>query len=77
LFSSSRISNILKAIAEPITHEKILRGPVDEVSPNNPVIKLKINTIIRKTKKATEILRIRLYSILPHPLILIAQRMAQ
>jgi len=38
----------------------MLIGPVDEVSPSNPAITLKINTIIRNTKKATEILRIRL-----------------
>jgi len=60
MFSSARISNILKAIMEPITHENILIGPVDEVSPSNPAIKLKLTIIIRKTKKATEILRIRL-----------------
>ena len=73
LSSPDKTSNILKAITEPITHEKILIGPVDDVSPSNPAIKLKINTIIRKTKKATEILRIRLYFMLTHPLILIAQ----
>ena len=59
-FASDIISKILKAIAEPIIHEKILTGPVGDFSPVKSAMRLKLSTIIRNTKKATEILRILL-----------------
>jgi len=50
------ISKILKAIAEPQIQEKILMGPVDDFSPAKSAKRLKINTIVINTKKATIIL---------------------